>query len=275
MSILNKPDPFESKFKNQLIYAACFSIFIFFFLFVFQPFGIARIPLNKLEIILGFALITFFTIFTFFIVAGKILDQEKWTTNNEIAFFLLITFSIGTLNWVYAKIIAKETLIIDQTLFQTLFNTLIIGIIPVPTMVMIRERRLNKKNNILGKYLSKALVKKYALNVKKAEIGPLKNMISVDLNKIKYLKSSGNYVELFTEDDSRIKKILLRISLKKIQEQLKNYSEFKSCHRSYVVNSNHIFQILGNARNFRLQIEDLNFKIPVSRDYPIEDLNKN
>ena len=100
-------------------------------------------------------------------------------------------------------------------------------------------------------------------------------MISVDLNKIKCLKSSGNYVELFTEDDSRIKKILLRISLKKIQEQLKNYSEFKSCHRSYVVNSNHIFQILGNARNFRLQIEDLNFKIPVSRDYPIEDLNKN
>ncbi len=57
-SYLNKPFPFIDKKKHRIVASFLFSAFIYLFLIVFQPFGIADIQFYKPLFILGFSVIT-------------------------------------------------------------------------------------------------------------------------------------------------------------------------------------------------------------------------
>ncbi len=46
------------------------------------------------------------------------------------------------------------------------------------------------------------------------------------------------------------------------------------CHKSYIVNLNKVNRISGNAKGYKLQIDELDFLIPVSRSLGIDDLNQ-
>ena len=70
---------------------------------------------------------------------------------------------------------------------------------------------------------------------------------------------------MFTFSSNKICKILIRITLKELEEQLKPISSIFKTHRSYLVNLNAIQSISGNAQGYQLLLKNCSIIVPVSR----------
>jgi len=96
-----------------------------------------------------------------------------------------------------------------------------------------------------------------------AENGQLALQLKSD--EILWAQSDGNYLEIFyLEGGQNVKKELIRNRLKNLAEQLPNETFFH-CHKSYLINLNHIQKVQGNARNFEVVLRHGNISIPVAR----------
>lgn len=79
--------------------------------------------------------------------------------------------------------------------------------------------------------------------------------VKISLNELFYIKVSGDYTEFFKKD----KMILVRSSMKSIEEQLQEEQAFVRVHKSYIVN-------LSKAETFKSDgLEMLGQEIPISR----------
>jgi DNA-binding LytR/AlgR family response regulator len=72
-------------------------------------------------------------------------------------------------------------------------------------------------------------------------------------------------------NDNTLRHKLIRLSLKQLEIQLENFSQIKRCHRSYLVNTQHISSIDGNARSLTIQLDNVATSIPVSRSFSKAD----
>ena len=104
------------------------------------------------------------------------------------------------------------------------------------------------------------------------EFGQKQHQFSLNLTDLLCVKAEGNYVEIYSLKDGLVNKKLIRSSLSKVKKQLELYSEIKHCHRSFIVNTEHLEKVTGNARNFNLHLDHLDFAIPVSRSFPIDTI---
>ena len=90
-----------------------------------------------------------------------------------------------------------------------------------------------------------------------------KSRFEVTVANLLYMKSAGNYVEVFYRSADEIKVILLR---KKLSDIEREYSQhLVRCHRSYIVNPSNIEQIVSSSRTIRLEV--FGISIPVSKGY--------
>lgn len=87
------------------------------------------------------------------------------------------------------------------------------------------------------------------------------------------LQSSDNYVTIFalrgdnSDNEGDIQTALLRMTLKSVEERINSHERILRCHKSYIVNLDHVRDISGNAQGYKLHIPALNFPVPVSRSY--------
>ncbi|RNC83288.1 MAG: tetratricopeptide repeat protein [Balneola sp.] len=79
-----------------------------------------------------------------------------------------------------------------------------------------------------------------------------------------YIEAEGNYSKIVWEENGKARSKLLRIVIKKLESQLINPFLIR-CHRSFIVNLNKDFEVLGNARGYRLKHKLLEKEIPISR----------
>ena len=110
INYLNQPYPFDYDFKTILLEIAGISLFIFFFLLVFQPFGLKNVHESiKLLIIAGFGFVTFFVLVINLLALPKlfpsIFNENRWKIKNEIYSILLVLFTIGLGNAIYFGLI--------------------------------------------------------------------------------------------------------------------------------------------------------------------------
>lgn len=82
-----------------------------------------------------------------------------------------------------------------------------------------------------------------------------------------YIESTDNYVTLFINDKDRIKKVMLRNTMKRLEKELEK-TLIRRCHRSYMVNFENVkmVRLLGTSLYIYLESED-ELRIPVSRTY--------
>lgn len=90
-----------------------------------------------------------------------------------------------------------------------------------------------------------------------------KDTFSIHINKLLYLKASGNYTEIHFLSDELHRSYLLRSTLKSIEKEYQNI--LFRCHRSYLINPNIDATIIKKNKNIIL---DIGYKqIPVSQSY--------
>lgn len=92
-----------------------------------------------------------------------------------------------------------------------------------------------------------------------------KEFINVNQAEFLYLKSSGNYVEIFYLSNGTPNKALIRNSLKAIEQTHENHPSIVRSHRSYLVNPAHIKSVM--RKKGKLELDLGHATIPVSEKY--------
>lgn len=277
MKWFNLPYPLLQKAKYKWLFALLSGLFVFVFLIVFQPFGAAQSIAYKYFFLAGFGVAVFLGVATTYFILPKLFREffrpEKWTIGKEIllqSFCILIISAFNSLHNYYWW----RDIVLYQTFFNFLKITISIGIFPITGLIFFKERSLSKRNIERAQALSNQLpaaAEEETSIVQIKEESLKESPIVMQLSEFVYAQSEGNYMTIYYLDDSTLMHKLIRLSLKQLEIQLENLSQIKRCHRSYLINTQHITSIDGNARSLTIQLDNIATSIPVSRSFSKAD----
>jgi DNA-binding LytR/AlgR family response regulator len=274
ISILNKPHPFIFN-RNSVLLP---SLITFLVLVLLKPFEFDTFSIDQLLIwSFIFAAIIGVTVLGSVSAIMKLLGKptrENWNVKNEILLFLFVLVMISIV--IFALFLMLNPTVNKFDLFSlVVIRTLAISSFPVLILVLYEQNHHQEIKRRQAERLNQELLKeKKSLFPEKTNSSlPEKIMLVAENEKIAlqvtpaslcYVKSEGNYVEVFYYQNQKIQKKLIRNSLKSIEEQL-TANDFFRCHNRFLINLQHITKVEGNARNFELEMANVEEKIPVSR----------
>jgi len=279
LDIFRQPYPVQNETKVKIFTSLGMGLFVFAFLYIFRPFGLNNLPFEyALSFLLGYGIITTLCLIFNFFLLPKILinlfNEEKWTVGKEILFILWIIFMIGIANSIYSVINLSAFTLVSlsyKTLFFFQFVTLAVASLPVVILVLIKNLRLTKKNLQLALAISNNLNHKQRLSGNKEELVTIesenkKDNFTTNAINIIAISAADNYIEINYEENNVLKKKLIRSTLKIARDNLKSYTAFYRCHRTWIVNLDHIRNVSGNSQGYKLIMKHEELIIPVSRN---------
>ncbi|GAB5551859.1 MAG: hypothetical protein Sapg2KO_14500 [Saprospiraceae bacterium] len=277
MQWLNLPYPLLQSTKYKWLFALLSGIFVYVFLIVYQPFGTERLTTYKYLFLAGFGVSVFLGVATTYFILPKLFQEffrpEKWTIVKEILLQSCCILIISAFITLHNNYLARE-IVSHQTFFNFLEITISIGIFPIVGLIFFKERTLSKRNieraQLLSNQLPPAAVEE-TITVQIQEESVKASPIVMQLSEFVYAQSEGNYVTIYHLDDNALVHKLMRLSLKQLDIQLESFSQIKRCHRSYLINMQHITSIDGNARSLTIQLDKVATSIPVSRSFSKAD----
>jgi len=277
---LNKPFPaLELDIKNTFYLSLFFGIFVIFLLFLISL-NVSDNDYNFLINIPIFGLITFMSVFIvcFFSpkVFKKFFDSQSWTVFKQIIFSFVNIFIITIINAIFVYYNNFTELSFFYIFLMNLLQTFLIGIIPTIILTFWVEQKYYKKHYKIAKEQSNKITNKNKLPDKNTvfdfSIG--KEIFKIESQNLLYIKADGNYCTIFYNKENSINKKMLRSSLKNIEDKVKDNEKIIRCHKSYIVNMNKVINMTGNARGYNFFLNETDFAIPVSRNFPKSLLKK-
>lgn len=277
MQWLNLPYPLLQSTKYKWLFALLSGIFVYVFLIVYQPFGTERLTTYKYLFLAGFGGSVFLGVAATYFILPKLFREffrpEKWTIVKEILLQSCCILIISAFIYLHNNYLARD-IVSHQTFFNFLEITISIGIFPIVGLIFFTERTLSKRNieraQLLSNQLPPAAVEE-TITVQIQEESVKASPIVMQLSEFVYAQSEGNYVTIHYLDDSALTHKLIRLSLKQLERQLESFSQIKRCHRSYLINMQHITSVDGNARSLTIQLAKVATSIPVSRSFSKAD----
>lgn len=250
------------------------SLGIFLFILFFQPFPLDRFDFNnRLLFVAGFGGIAFLIMFLISIAMHHIIKNENEQEDEPLLNFYLEGLLILILCSVAFTFYLRYVGSVSITFFIVFKIVLVCLFPPVVLMLSDRIKGLIQQNNLLAgerKTIQKQIEKYEEDNLNKS-ISFVSETGNEDLTlliaELVFVQSADNYVEIAYSEDSNIRKKLIRNTLKNIEIQLKQYSNFIRCHRTYLVNLNYIEKLHQDFSSHWITIKGYPEKIPVSRQY--------
>jgi DNA-binding LytR/AlgR family response regulator len=206
----------------------------------------------------------------------KVMSEEQWTIGKELLLFVLTLFNITVLIFIVFLLVYPSTEPVATRFLQITSVTLAISILPMLVLVLFEQYKHQqlqlKKATALTEILHKRNEELLA-NLSQQNNTPALLLIKSENNAIElqleaedliYLKSDGNYVEVYFQQATIIQKKVIRNRLKTLEKNLPQQLFFR-CHNSFIVNGKHILQVEGNARNLNLHLKNIQHPLPVSR----------
>lgn len=265
IKIFNKQLNLEAYFSNKLPITALHGVFVFIFLNLFKPFNLDVLK----ETLFGYSLVmgslTFLLPFLLLLILEKTNHKKLSVTTFLIVLFcflLIYSYILWFFSGVYKD--AFNLLKLSFGLFYKYSSSL--ALISMLFFVIVNERviRFKRKKRVFAKKEDSVSI--YSDNNKES--------ISITITNLIYITIAGNYASFFVTSDKEIKEIVLRNTLTNIFNQIKEYPNIFKCHKSFIVNTKHIKSISGNAKGYFLISDQLENKIPVSRSFKKQDLEK-
>lgn len=275
-----RPYPLLERTQTKLVVILGFALFIPIFLYIYQPFGIADVVEKyKVWYVSGIGMhISFVLALNYFLVPRlfpKFFNPERWAIWKEILYILSSFFLATCSNFIYNVTVGKD-ISPYRSFPEFLGITVAVGIFPVIIMIFWMERNLSMRNALKAGEYSKLLPKKrrnknrQSLSIK-SESSKVTDL-NIALKDFIFATSDNNYSTVHYENDGVLKKELLRLSFKNLENQLVDYNQIIRCHKSFIVNRDRIQKISGNARSLVLMVDLYDEMIPVSRSFPKERL---
>ena len=260
--------------NQKLILYIGIGLGVVLFVMVFEPFPLDQPDFeSRILFASGFGMIIFIIIFLLGIAYPSFVNdnsqEEKYPELlHGIRNFLIWFLSSVSISFYLSFIRSVSLTIYDvyKIILICLLPPVIIGI--YDKMLKLKEQ--NEKLALSGEILQKKIEAYNNENANKsidifAENSSEK--FSFSSSDILYIKSADNYAEIHFMDGDHLKKRLIRNTLKNIEQQVREYSNFIRCHRICIVNAHKIERLVGNCNNHSLIIKGTPEQIPVSRSY--------
>jgi hypothetical protein len=273
LQLINNPFPFflNDNRKNILLILAT-SIFVTLFLTLYTPF---ENPNNTIINNIQWGFFCFLALYANLILIPKLFpalfELTRWTLLKYILFNAWLFLTLGILFTVINSLLFKCDINFISLFIKTQREVVLTGLIPLIVITILA------KNNLLKQNLADA----FEINKKLSEIQTIKEQpkqldhkttiqtdtnetFSLNLTDLVYILAMDNYSEIYWNDNGKITKKLLRVTLKNVESQLTNQFIVR-CHRSYLINVQAIESISGNTNGYKLQMKNTEVEIPVSR----------
>ena len=132
---------------------------------------------------------------------------------------------------------------------------------------------LKEQNELLviEKKIIQQHVEKYEDDILNRSIEFVSEKISENFSlliaEVAFIRSADNYVEIVYKEGEIYKKKLIRNTLKNIESQINQYSNFIRIHRICIVNRHYIEKLHKSNDSHWLSIKGFDEHLPVSRQY--------
>jgi len=273
---LKKPYPFNDDLRYNAKIILFISLGVLVFLFIFQPIDIRSFSNKEIFYLLtGLAISTFLVLsFNLIILPSifpKILESNAWNIKREIIWNVWILLTISASDFLLYTILFG----VINISFSDVARLILLGLLPVSVLITLNQNRLLKANLKSAQQLNQRLIESKTQKEKSVhfESEYKKDELTIKPSALLLIKSSDNYIELYYLSGGGVKKQLIRSTLKKAEESVHEFDFIFQCHRTFVVNINHIKEIQGNFQGYKLYFDNIDFPVPVSQKYISEFKN--
>lgn len=251
--------------------------FVVAFMWLFQPFQPVGVHHSFVQALI-FGMTCFAVLFTNLLLLPRlfpsVFEPTNWIFKKYLLFNVWQVLSVGLAFTVVNIFICQEPYSLWAVLVKTQWEVVLVAIFPLFFITfLIRNQILadNLANALRANTQLKALHEQTQQKVETFLILTTDTSETLSLlpKQFVYAEAQDNYTEVFYTENHQLRKKLLRITLKKLTEQLPQ-KEFLRCHRSYLVNLHHVGTVNGNASGFRLNIPIAEREIPVARSKGLE-----
>lgn len=271
---LSRPAPVNDRPWLSVILSTVIVIFI---LCVFQPFSFHLHTTGQLKVLLWFAFITVAGTTLVFVLFPRIFrrfyDPAGWTVGKTLLSYLILLVLLGlgvtSLNYfIFIRVLPENYLPVFLT---DMIATVTIGMIPLSIITFIIQNRALKNNLYAAKELNQVLSGRVQQDTVRNGVinltGSTKESVTLRPEDILYIEATGNYINVHYRHEDKTVYKLLRTTIKQAEEVLRVQPAFVRCHRAFIVNTDKIYNVTGNAQGYKLAIYDTGAEIPVSRTY--------
>lgn len=217
----------------------------------------------------------------------KWFDEQKWTLGKNINYIIWNFLAIAVANMAFMVYKGWASFTITSFL-QIALTTLLIGIFPVILISLIShnkklKKRLQEANNLnlqlrsvtnsnsnkasspatTSPSNSSTSVTKQAKE-KTIKLSSNQQTVNISVSHLLYATSEKNYLRIILEGKEDL---LIRNTMKNLEQALNDFPNIIRCHRAFMVNTDYIIGVNGNAQGYRLSLKSSSEDIPVSRTY--------
>lgn len=265
IDILKQDAPYLDTLKNRLLHIGFLCVFVLTFLTVYAPFDMNSWYGN----IQGHMLIGCTVLLFSQLVVRRIFNFQK------IKLYTLIIWGIceiliitGLIYLIYAPGFPSLSEKVNELLITLKFVCLItVGpYILFIWYLSLKYKFTTRQNDTFNK--TKANNSSDELLTIKSENN--KVHIAIKYNRLLYIKSSGNYLDIYYLIGEVVTKAIVRISLKELEEHITSANMLR-IHRSYIINKHKISSFKKTRKGYGLVIQHASEEIlPVSSSYKQE-----
>ncbi|MBN1185127.1 MAG: LytTR family transcriptional regulator DNA-binding domain-containing protein [Bacteroidales bacterium] len=279
IAIFNQPYPFYYYAKRLFSISLVISVFVTLFLFIIRPFdtNISELRYNYFITCSIYGIVSglsfYLIIRSLVIFFPAYFKEEKWTLAKELLTLIILLFIIGNINFFIRSLVNTKPDNFKRIYYlEEIAHTCLIGIFPIGFFTLLNYSYLFKSNNDTAIIANSRIIQKQDMvNANDPDIVNIVSQsiyetITLPIDTLGFIKSDGNYIEIYQSLNGTVKKHMIRNTLKDIEKQLADYAYIVKTHRSYLVNIHQIESVKGNAQGYTLKIKDYNFYVPVSRN---------
>lgn len=272
---LDLPYHFNNNFKHSLKTIGLVSMGFVLIVLYFQPFGINFLKSeNDGYFVLGAGFMNAATLFfNSTILPGifpRIFASSRWTVRKEIFWNIWLFFNLFSL-FVLMAWLARRASFAELPLFRT-------GLLSLLPLVLYNlvNYNMNLRTRVVNVFESgknwlkeeREVLLTQSVNKIKIVAENGKDVFEERIENVLFIHSSGNYIEIFSIDNHlHVKKRLFRQTLANVERFLKDFEEFKKCHRSWMVNVSKIVELKGNSKGYSFRFAGTDLLVPVSRNF--------
>lgn len=238
---------------------------VFFILFFLQPFGLGTFHGSVLAVALAFAALAVAETLAYgWLVfkpwAGHV---KSWRVWHECVAILLLLCCISLGNYVLDMLWFHSPVSAARFLAYV-YTTFLIGI-PV-TLAIVGLDYQKRLRTRLDSLLPKDEDKQGGRTIVFHDASVRGNDLTLPMADFLYAEAQKNFVDIYFLHEGRVELRQLRATLASVLADAQDDSIFQ-CHRSFIVNLNHILSARGNSNGYRLIVGDHHHTVPVSRTY--------
>ncbi|MCB2219025.1 MAG: LytTR family transcriptional regulator DNA-binding domain-containing protein [Bacteroidetes bacterium] len=228
---------------------------------------------NKLLFTAGIGVIVFLimvlfrNVFSVFIFPGDRFNYDSgWTAFLNIL-LIMITNSVAFAFYLrYVGFIPITFHLMSKVVFISLVPPVILHLYDRYISLLHQIKKLSVKNEDLIHQMEQYQEDFASQTITLVTESKTENL-EVGLADIIFLRSADNYVEIVHIEGDRLKKDLIRNTLKNIEIQLQSFNQFERCHRTCIVNVNYINKLIKSDYNYSISLKFTDEILPVSRQY--------